>query len=72
MRKSEMVKFIKTFIQGVDFSRCNAQELNDEAACFLSILEGKGMLPPVQSPSLIDLPDGTQKHGPALNVWDKE
>lgn len=46
----------------------------DRAKRLLDFIEKElGMLPPVQSPSLIlDTLNGGTKHGPAQRVWDEE
>lgn len=73
MKRSEAIQFIKSCLGDIDAcSQSYCEQVDDAAVSILNQLEELGMLPPIQAPSLVDCPDGTQKHGPSLRVWDEE
>jgi hypothetical protein len=73
MKRSEMINVIlEAARKNGLYDAFHGTDEDKTGAAILNSIEEAGMLPPTQSPSLIDLPDGTQKHGPALRVWDEE
>lgn len=71
MKRSEALDLIEKAIYQ---SRSKGGDtVSDFAKAVLDRAEELGMIPPVQSPSMVeDTYNGGLKHGPAQRVWDKE
>jgi hypothetical protein len=72
MKRSLMIAKLAEYVALIKQEPAMYDDLSD-AEVLLQIVEiENGMLPPTQSPSIVDDGNGGQKHGPALRIWDNE
>lgn len=72
MKRSEMIELMHDTLYK-NYGHSDLDLSIPEVEKLLTLIEESGMLPPIQTPSLVeDTYNGGTKHGPAQRVWDKE